>query len=208
MNKLLLDIEHYYTKKIDLYGATPKGVDWNSEESQNIRFNVLSQVILDDHDFSINDLGCGYGKYFEHLKLLGYKKFAYFGYDLSKKMINSAKECYKDKDSLELKKIESASEMSVSDYSIASGIFNVKMQYEESKWLTYILSTLDYMHNASKKGFAFNVLTKYSDNEYMKDNLYYADPGFLFDYCKRNYSNNVALLHDYELYEFTIIVRK
>ena len=40
------------------------------------------------------------------------------------------------------------------------------------------------------------------------DYLYYADPGRLFDLCKRRYSRNIALLHDYGLYEFTILVRK
>jgi len=52
------------------------------------------------------------------------------------------------------------------------------------------------------------MLTKYSDREYMKEYLYYADPLFIFDYCKRNFSKKVALIHDYELYEFTILVRK
>lgn len=42
----------------------------------------------------------------------------------------------------------------------------------------------------------------------MKDYLYYADPCFLFDHCKRNYSDRVALLHDYGLYEFTMLVTK
>lgn len=42
----------------------------------------------------------------------------------------------------------------------------------------------------------------------MKEHLYYADPAELFDHCKRNYSRNVALLHDYGLYEFTVLVRK
>ena len=42
----------------------------------------------------------------------------------------------------------------------------------------------------------------------MRPDLYYADPCELFDRCKRRYSRNVALLHDYDLYEFTILVRK
>ena len=58
------------------------------------------------------------------------------------------------------------------------------------------------------RGFSFNCLTKYSDDTKMKDYLFYADPCQLFDYCKRNFSKQVALLHDYGLYEFTIIVRK
>ena len=104
--------------------------------------------------------------------------------------------------------IKSNDEIKESDYLIASGIFNVKNEVSESEWLYYILNTIEMMNKKSKKGFAFNVLTKYSDKEYMRDYLYYADPLFLFDYCKRNFSKNVALLHDYGLYEFSILVRK
>jgi len=108
----------------------------------------------------------------------------------------------------EFLQIKSNNEIKESDYIVASGIFNVKNEIIESEWLYYILSTIEIMNKKSKKGFAFNVLTKYSDKEYMKNYLYYADPLFLFDYCKRNFSRNVALLHDYDLYEFTILVRK
>ena len=59
-----------------------------------------------------------------------------------------------------------------------------------------------------KKGFSFNCLAIYSDENYKKNYLYYADPCFLFDYCKRNFSKNIALLYDYFLYEFTTLVRK
>jgi hypothetical protein len=42
----------------------------------------------------------------------------------------------------------------------------------------------------------------------MRPDLYYADPLFLFDYCKTKFSTLVSLIHDYPLYEFTILVRK
>ena len=51
-------------------------------------------------------------------------------------------------------------------------------------------------------------VTSYSDPEFMRPDLYYADPRFLFDYCKRKLSRHVALLHDYGLYEFTVLVRQ
>ena len=94
------------------------------------------------------------------------------------------------------------------DFVIASGIFNVRLENTQEDWLIYVLETLQKLNSHSTKGFSFNVLTKYSDKEFMKDYLYYADPLFLFDYCKSNFSKNVALLHDYNLYEFTLIVRK
>jgi hypothetical protein len=64
------------------------------------------------------------------------------------------------------------------------------------------------MHEKSSKGFAFNALTKYSDEDKMQDYLFYSDPLYLFDYCKKHFSRNVALLHDYNQYDFTILVRK
>ena len=67
---------------------------------------------------------------------------------------------------------------------------------------------LDALNAGSRLGFAFNCLTGYSDADRMRPDLYYGDPLWFFDLCKRKYARNVALLHDYGLYDFTIIVRK
>ena len=205
MIKILENINHYYTDKIKIYGATPKGVDWNGEESQFIRFEQLSKIINKDI-FSINDIGCGYGKYFEYLQNR-FLNFNYYGFDLSQEMIKNAKSLYSNKGG-GFMQVDNLKNIEKADYSVASGIFSVKMEYNESEWLSYILATLEEMNEKSIKGFSFNMLTKYSEKEYMRDNLYYADPLFIFDYCKRNFSKQVALLHDYGLYEFTILVKK
>jgi hypothetical protein len=93
-------------------------------------------------------------------------------------------------------------------YLVASGIFNVKQYHTTSEWEEYVAATLADMDRASLKGFAFNCLTSYSDRHMMRNDLYYANPSRYFDLCKRLYSRQVALLHDYGLYEFTVIVRK
>ena len=82
------------------------------------------------------------------------------------------------------------------------------MDVDPEDWKEYVLGVLDKIDAASRRGFSFNALTRYSDKEYMKDNLYYSDPCFFFDYCKNKFSKQVALLHDYPLYEFSILVRK
>ena len=102
----------------------------------------------------------------------------------------------------------SSSPNQLSDYSIASGIFNVRQGRSNDEWLDYIKNTLEVLNEASRLGFAFNCLTSYSDADKMSNHLYYADPCVIFDICKRRYSQNVALLHDYGIYEFTILVRK
>lgn len=204
MSNIHKNIDNYYSNKIIEHGATPKGVDWNGEESQFIRFEQLSKIISTKAKFSINDIGCGYGKYSEYLEK-NFVNYSYRGYDLSQEMIDSAKKLYKDKSFYKINKLN---EIFESDYSIASGIFSVKMEHNESEWLSYILNTLEKMNEKSTNGFSFNMLTKYSDKEYMRDNLYYADPLFFFDYCKRNFAKNISLNHDYDLYEFTILVKK
>jgi hypothetical protein len=94
------------------------------------------------------------------------------------------------------------------DFCIASGIFNVRLGADDAAWRLYIAQTLETMHRSSSYGFAFNCLTSYSDPDRMRDDLHYADPCELFDHCKRRFSKDVALLHDYGLYEFTMLVRK
>ena len=94
------------------------------------------------------------------------------------------------------------------DYVVASGILNVKQETPRELWEGFVIDTLHELDKHSKKGFAFNVLTKYSDNENLKDSLYYADPAYLFDFCKKNISKYVTLVHDYALPEFTILVTK
>ena len=98
-------------------------------------------------------------------------------------------------------------ELEPTDFTVASGIFNVRLDVPDDGWRAYIEATLETLASLSLRGFAFNMLTSYSDADKMRPDLYYGDPGRFFDLCKRHYSRNVALLHDYGLYEFTIIVR-
>lgn len=201
---ILRSIANYYDIKISDYGESPQGVDWNSKEGQVNRFAQLTKVIAKDNNYSINDLGCGYGALYEYLSTYC-NGFEYRGYDISKKMICRANSRFRGLDGTKF--IMSDRIDSISDYSIASGIFNVRLQCSDEAWLNYMLSVLDNMYQYSEHGFSFNCLTSYSDEFMMKSYLYYADPKLIFDICMRRYSKNVTLLHDYGLYEFTIIVR-
>ena len=69
------------------------------------------------------------------------------------------------------------------------------------------LRTIDDLVATSRLGVEFNALTSHSDASRMRSDLYYADPATILDYCLRRFSRNVVLDHDYELYEFTVIVR-
>jgi SAM-dependent methyltransferase len=202
---IIESVDHYYSKKLKQYGATAKGVDWNSRESQEIRFDQLLKICDCTKTFSINDYGCGYGAVVEYMIKRGYS-FQYYGYDISHQMIAKAKELHNDLEYCQF--FENESHLTIADYTIASGIFNVKQQFNDEVWTDYVLQTLLKISELSGRGFAFNMLTLYSDKHRMRPDLYYADPLNIFDYCKKQFSSFVSLLHDYPLYEFTILVTK
>ena len=202
---LLGEVANYYSSKILEHGETPQGVDWNGEEGQVLRFEQLYKLITVDQAVTVNDLGCGYGAFFEFLRAKNDIK-SYQGVDISQEMIDSAKARFGS--SAEAEFIMSNTPDRIADYGFASGIFNVRFERENREWRAYMDSMMDTLNTTSRLGFAFNCLTSYSDEEHMRSDLYYSNPTEIFDYCKNRYSRNVSLIHDYELYEFTIIVRK
>ena len=198
-------VRQYYDEKIQTHGPTARGVDWNSPESQQMRFGQLLKLIDHRLPFAINDFGCGYGALVDYLQK-ELHQFQYRGFDISPQMIARAAELHATATRIAF--VNHELELPEADYTVASGIFNVKFDTSAADWETYMLQILETIDGLSERGFAFNVLTKYSDPQFMRPDLYYADPVFLFDYCKTKFSRFVALLHDYPLYEFTILVRK
>ena len=198
-------VKNYFEKSVEAHGPTPQGVDWNSEFSQEIRFEQLLKICDPTNPFSIVDYGCGYGAMADYLTKKGFKA-NYFGFDIVDKMLITARETHAGKSKRTF--IEDRNLLPVCDYVVASGIFNYRANISFEDWTTYIISTFHQFNELSQKGFSSNFLTKYSDTDHMRADLYYADPCYLFDYCKRNFSKNVALLHDYTIYDFTILVRK
>jgi SAM-dependent methyltransferase len=203
---IIKEIENYYTNKIIENGVSAQGVDWNSKDSQYLRFQQLIKIFPADDkaSFSIIDFGCGYGEFINYLNQY-HNDFEFYGIDISDKMLEIARSTF---NGVNYTFAKSLADVGHKDYLTASGVFNVRQNINEKVWLHYIIDTLTSFNTFASKGFSFNLLTSYSDKPFMKDYLYYADPLFFFDYCKKNFSRNIALIHDYDLYEFTILVRK
>lgn len=200
-------LNQYFTEKLETYGPTAKGVDYNGPEAQALRFEVLARIIDPSSPFTVIDYGCGYGALFDFLKSKNWQ-FEYYGVDLIEKMVLAARETHSDDPNAHFTTDES--ELPVADYLIAASVFNIKMDCSYDEWQKMVMETLPRMNALCSKGFSFDMLTRYSDPDRMaaRPDLFYADPLFFFDFCKRNFSRNVALLHDYGLYDFTILVRK
>ncbi len=197
-------VKSYFDRRIREHGASPRGSDWNSEASQNIRFDQLLKLV-ESQPFSLLDYGCGYGALADYLLTPGVDA-DYYGYDILESAIETARQAHAGQPRRTF--LTDRSQLPVCDYVVASGIFNFRGEQSFEDWTDYVLGILHEFEGLSRRGFGSNFLTKYSDADKMRPDLYYADPLFLFDYCKRKFSKNVALLHDYRLYDFTLLIRK
>jgi SAM-dependent methyltransferase len=202
----LRSVAEYYSARIRDRGATPAGVDWNSSEGQTLRFAQLLRLIEQRGTaaFSLDDYGCGYGALLDHMRALGLDP-DYLGLDVADPMITAARAAHPGD---EARFLVGASSPRRADFAVASGILNVKLGTSVSEWEHHVAQVLDTLAAGSTKGFAFNCLSTYSDPPYRKDHLYYADPKFYFDLAMRKYGRKISLIHDYGLYEFTLLVRK
>lgn len=197
----------YFNEKIKRFGAVPQGVDYNGPEAQAIRFAQLLRIIDSRRPFEIIDFGCGYGALLEFLLREGWE-FRYQGYDMLESMVETARRTHAKLENATF--TEKAAKLHSGDYLIAGAIFNNKFDASNAKWRDHTLEVLDMMNALCTRAFSFNMLTSYSDPDKMalRPDLYFADPLFYFDHCKKHFAADVAVLHDYGLYDFTILVRK
>jgi SAM-dependent methyltransferase len=200
-------LDDYFAEKLETHGPTAQGVDYSSDDAQRIRFEQLIRVIDPSRPFSILDYGCGYGALLDVLNAHDWR-FDYQGFDRIASMIETARTRHADAPHATF--TTDPSELRDTDYVVAGAIFNIKLEASAEAWQALVLETLEAIDRHARRGFAFNMLTAYSDPDRMaqRPDLYYGDPLFFFDLCKRRFARNVALLHDYELYDFTILVRK
>ena len=162
-------------------------------------------MLENDGHASVNDYGCGYGALADYLGSTG-RRLTYCGFDISEPMIGAAQARHPGSSWCSF--LADQALLLPAEYTVASGIFNVKLDHAVDTWREYVQQTLATIESLSTRGFAFNMLSTYSDPEKRREDLFYADPLQMFDVCKRRFSPRVSLLHDYPLYEFTIIVRK
>ena len=204
--KFLRDISQVFSFRVRTFGDTPAGVLWKNSEGQQLRFEILLGLLVDQPSsptVSINDFGCGYGAMFDFLlDVPSMSGLSYFGYDISREMINTAKKHNPDRRATfsEASKIETPA-----DYTFVSGTFNLNLDVDDGLWSTYVKSTLNQLWSMSNKGLAFNMLDESHPDQEI--GLYYANAEEYMSFC-RTLSTNVNLTDNYHLDEWTIFIHR
>lgn len=208
----------YYESLLNEHGESYKALDWNSTESQKLRFQIFEELFKlgnKNNNFSILDVGCGFGDMVSYLKLKKYR-FNYTGVDISLKLIEIAEKRHPDArfSILDILKDPIRDKY---DYVFASGIFNIRTS-EEFSHLEFVKSMLLRMFELCKIGVGVNFLSiavaqrmssVYGINEenLNKNQYYYFKPDQIVSFC--NFiSGRYILKHDYHPSDFTVFLLK
>jgi SAM-dependent methyltransferase len=144
-----IDNEKFYLAALKLHGMSPKGVHWHSNESQQIRFEVLLSLCTNDITTkSIVDAGCGFGDFYHFLQAQHAMPTSYIGIDSVKQMCSIAKE-QTQSDILHFDILKE--ELPQADYYFCSGAMNILSEYE-----SFVFIRNCFM--ACREAFIFNVL--------------------------------------------------
>ncbi len=201
---ILATVGAYYTDKLRVHGTTARGADWKNEQGQEKRFAQLLRAVEPGRVFSLGEIGCGYGALVSYLVAHGYDA-TYKGCDVSEEMVQAARGLYGSRPRTSF--VVGSELGQPADYVVSSGIFNVRFGFDDAAWLAYCTKTVDSMLSQARVAIAFNVLTGFADAHRKETRLWYPDPGELLNRLLQRYGLRVALLHDYDLYEYTISIR-
>jgi SAM-dependent methyltransferase len=192
---------------LDEHGAeSPQAVGWNDVEAQELRFEILAQVMEGDGPVSVADFGCGPGALFAHLATrsdpppLG----AYIGYDIVPAFVDVARAEHTDPRA----RFEVGSEVGEDvDYVLASGALTVRPGITDAEWEAHVQARLGRLWERSRRGLAFNMLTRQSQPS--PDDIYIGDPETWARWCSRTLPGAlVALRWGPPLPDFTVLVRR
>lgn len=202
-------VEAYYSAKIRKYGATPRGVDWSCQATQELRFVQLLKICDFSAPFSLNDLGCGYGALCAFLeRRYPQAGIDYLGIDLSQAMIRRARTRFA---SPSRRFTVRKTGRRLADFSVASGIMNVNVGHSRVSWEVFVAEMLTELRRISRRGFSVNFVTEKPESSAVSGTtaaeLYCTSPERWACYCERELGCTVETLDNYGMKEVTILAR-
>jgi SAM-dependent methyltransferase len=201
---ILAAVAAHYETTLATHGTTARGVDWKDAEGQRLRHRQFLRLIECEPDASILDVGCGYGDFLPFLRAHGHRG-RYIGIDVAPAMVAAARASHGEGRDRAFHLGATSPESA--DYAVGSGILNVIRGADPVAWAGYVNNTIENLAHTASRGFGVNMLSLNSDPERRRADLHYADPPTMLEAMIARYGRHVALLQDYGLWEFTLLVR-
>ena len=197
-----------YNLRFLKYGAQPKSSLWFSEKRQMLRFDSIITTLKRNQaprHFSINDIGCGYGRFLKRLQdNFRNDRFSYVGFDLAKSPVEFCDRHYSEKG---VKFYCSSIPSEIADYSVMSGTFNYVPDLTVKAWKDYLFTSLSSIWNLTQHSMIFNLMISEQD-KITAQRISYIRKETVINFCQRNFGVTYESFSSKLPKEITFCVRK
>jgi hypothetical protein len=188
------------------HGDCYLGVGWTKcQEDADARYRVMLDLIPGEGDLPVTllDFGCGASHLYEYLRTQPRSNIAYSGLDLSPRFLACSRRKFPHLTYYELDILED-DRLPMFDYIVMNGLFNAKCDLSFEDMLAYLQRLVRRVFANTRRGLAFNVMSKQVDWE--RDDLFHLPFDLLASFLTREVSRHFVFRHDYGLYEYTTYV--
>ena len=204
----------YFEGLLARHGENYKALDWNSPESQRLRFKIFKEIFIygkKASGISLLDVGCGLGDLYGFLKaegLLNRHRISYTGSDISARLLEAARKRYPDA-LFELKDILEDRYIPKYDYVFCSGVFNIRTT-DQNEHLDFVKEMIFRMYVLAGCGVAINFLSEGAlprAEDPNASHYFYFEPEKIMRFW-RFVCSRFILRHDYHPGDFTAYLLK
>ena len=194
----------HYKSTFSKHGASALGVDWPSKEGMDLRFSKTLRLMNPcSSDYSVLDVGCGYGAFYEYLLAQNFKGL-YTGIDIVPELVEEGRRrnpsaSFVCGDFLADEKIPKA------DFVVCSGILTQKLNADVVAMEEYARALISKMYLQANRAAVSNFLSEYVDFK-STENFYSNASTWLEEALK--YSRNVVVDHDTPFFEFFLSIHR
>jgi SAM-dependent methyltransferase len=184
MRNVEATIAQKYNRRFTKLGAVPEASLWFSRERQLARFKLIADVVAQKRppaNFSINDIGCGYGAFLPYLfQRFPDEDFKYTGFEIAEKPLNY---CIKTYQTSNVVFKMGSSPKSHSDFSVMSGTYNYAPVLSPKVWQAYLFKNLSQIWSYCRCGIIFN-LSVASEAKITSQNISYFSQKNVIKFCQ------------------------
>lgn len=205
MEKEYLKIVAHYESCLALHGDSHLGVDWPKKEDVDTRYRVMLEIIQrQDALVSLLDFGCGAAHLYDYIQRQKLPGISYSGADISPRYIDLCTRKYPDLPFYIVDILDNPPSLPKFDFIVVNGVFTEKRELSFDQMWDYFTAVLPRLFALSKRGLAFNVMSKHVDWE--REDLFHVPFDMLATFLRKNLSRHFQFRQDYGLFEYTTYV--
>lgn len=200
------EIVSHYESCLARFGDDCRGVDWPNAADAQTRYRIMLELIRasDPRPLTVLDFGCGVAHLLDYLQQSDTQGIRYLGLDISPQFVELSRRKHPAHEFVCADVLQGDAVLPAADYVVLNGVFTEKRSLTFEAMFDYMGQVLKRVFAATRRGIAFNVMSKHVDWE--REDLFHVPFDRLAAFLRAEVSRNIAFRADYGLYEYTTYV--